>query len=61
MVGTITCLYLVLPWSSGRPADQYHIAGILLLIGVVLWTITWLIRRGTPVSDADRPDGTAHH
>ncbi|RVX38933.1 amino acid/polyamine/organocation transporter (APC superfamily) [Nonomuraea polychroma] len=41
VVGTITCLYLVLPWSSGRPAGQYQIAGVLLAIGVILWVMTW--------------------
>ncbi|MDC0771567.1 APC family permease [Streptomyces sp. HD] len=58
VVGTITCLYLVLPWSSGRPADQYRIAGILLLIGVVLWAATWFAGRGTSAPDAARPDET---
>nr|WP_228473275.1 APC family permease [Streptomyces cyaneochromogenes] len=53
VVGTITCLYLVLPWSSGRPADQYRIAGVLLLIGVVLWAATWFARRGAPTGDTD--------
>ncbi|MFE7415290.1 APC family permease [Streptomyces laurentii] len=64
-LGALTCLYLVLPWSSGRPADQYRIAGALLLIGVVLWAVTWFIRRRTPVPDvvpdADRPDETVPH
>ncbi|MEV0381493.1 APC family permease [Nonomuraea sp. NPDC050643] len=41
VVGTITCLYLVLPWSSGRPVGQYRIAGVLLAIGLVLWAVTW--------------------
>jgi amino acid transporter len=41
VLGTITCLYLVLPWSSGRPAGQYEIAGVLLAIGLVLWGVTW--------------------
>jgi amino acid transporter len=45
VVGAITCLYLVLPWSSGRPAGQYEIAGVLLAIGVALWVVTWLVRR----------------
>lgn len=31
-------------------------AGILLPAGAILWAVTWLARRGTPVSDADRPD-----
>ncbi|MGP3961163.1 APC family permease [Nonomuraea sp. 3N208] len=41
VLGTITCLYLVLPWSSGRPVGQYQIAGALLAIGVILWVMTW--------------------
>ncbi|MEW9551912.1 APC family permease [Nonomuraea sp. NPDC050783] len=41
VLGTLTCLYLVLPWSSGRPAGQYEIAGVLLLVGAVLWAVTW--------------------
>ncbi|MGI5282081.1 APC family permease [Nonomuraea polychroma] len=41
VVGTITCLYLVLPWSSGRPVGQYQIAGVLLALGVILWVMTW--------------------
>ncbi|MGW3342118.1 APC family permease [Nonomuraea rubra] len=45
VLGTITCLYLVLPWSSGRPAGQYQIAGVLLAIGLVLWLVTWAARR----------------
>ncbi|AQW49528.1 APC family permease [Streptomyces violaceusniger] len=62
LVGTATCLYLVLPWSSGRPADQYRIAGALLLIGVVLWAATWLARRGAPVpAAAAQSDETAPH
>ncbi|GAA3714898.1 APC family permease [Nonomuraea antimicrobica] len=47
VLGTITCLYLVLPWSSGRPVGQYQIAGVLLAIGLILWVITWLSRRKT--------------
>ncbi|MEU1725651.1 APC family permease [Actinomadura sp. ATCC 39365] len=45
VLGTVTCLYLVLPWSSGRPAGQYEIAGILLVIGVILWGASWLSAR----------------
>ncbi|MGW4791773.1 APC family permease [Nonomuraea sp. NPDC004297] len=45
VVGVITCLYLVLPWSSGRPAGQYEIAAVLLALGLVLWVVTWLARR----------------
>ncbi|PVZ94890.1 amino acid permease [Amnibacterium flavum] len=45
VVGTIACLYLVLPWTSGRDINQYFIAGILLVLGVVLWAITYIDRR----------------
>jgi APA family basic amino acid/polyamine antiporter len=61
VLGTVTCLYLVLPWSSGRPGDQYRIAGVLLLIGVVLWAATWFARRSVPGPEAARPDGKAPH
>jgi basic amino acid/polyamine antiporter, APA family len=41
VLGAITCVYLVLPWTSGRPPEQYVIAGILTAIGIALWVITW--------------------
>lgn len=44
VLGVIVCVYLVLPWSSGRPAEQYEIAGVLLGIGVVLWAVGRLVR-----------------
>ena len=39
VIGAITCLYLVFPWTSGRPPGQYGIAVALLGIGVVLWIV----------------------
>ena len=45
VIGAVVCLYLVTP-LSGRPVDQYQIAGGLLVIGVVLWAITWAVNRG---------------
>lgn len=39
IVGAITCLYLVFPWTSGRPVGQYGIALALLAIGIVLWVV----------------------
>jgi amino acid transporter len=45
VIGAIACIYLVLPWTSGRPITQYQIAGALLVIGIVLWAITYLHRR----------------
>ena len=44
MIGCIASLYLVTP-LSGRPATQYLLAGILLLIGIVLFGITLAINR----------------
>jgi basic amino acid/polyamine antiporter, APA family len=40
VIGAIACAYLVLP-ISGRPLEQYQIAGVLLAIGVVLWAATY--------------------
>lgn len=44
-VGVVTCVFLVLPWTSGRDAIQYKIAGPLLILGVVLWAVTWFLNR----------------
>ncbi|MFE0253232.1 APC family permease [Streptomyces sp. NPDC059010] len=61
VVGAIACLYLVLPWSSGRPSDQYRIAGILLLVGVALWAVARLTRPAASVPDTGRTDESAPH
>jgi basic amino acid/polyamine antiporter, APA family len=45
LVGAVACVYLVLPWTSGRDLEQYLIAGVLLLIGVVLWVVTIVVNR----------------
>ena len=54
-MGAVACLYLVLPWSSGRPGDEYRIAGVLLLVGVALWAVAWFTRdrTGTPAAASD--------
>ncbi|WP_167003041.1 APC family permease [Mumia sp. ZJ430] len=44
VIAGVTSLYLVTP-LSGRPAEQYEVAGLLLGIGVVLWAITWVVNR----------------
>ncbi|KAJ1684101.1 hypothetical protein LUZ63_020670 [Rhynchospora breviuscula] len=44
-VAAVLCAFLIGPWVD-REALQYQIAGVLLLIGVVLWAITWLTNRG---------------
>ncbi len=41
VIGVITCLWLVLPFSSGRDPQQYQIAGALLGLGILLWVVTW--------------------
>jgi basic amino acid/polyamine antiporter, APA family len=44
VAGAITCAYLASP-LSGRDTADYRVAGILLVIGVVLWAITYFSRR----------------
>ena len=45
VLGAALCVFLVLPWTSGRPAEHYLIAGILLVIGMALWAVTVIDRR----------------
>lgn len=49
IIGVVACLWLVLPVSSGRGVEQYTIAGGLLVIGVLLWVVTFVSRRGRAV------------
>jgi amino acid transporter len=44
VIGALVCAYLVTP-LSGRDTNQYQVAGAMLLIGVVLWAITWFSNR----------------
>jgi amino acid transporter len=44
IIGCAASLYLVLPFS-GRPAQQYLLAGILVLIGIGLFLLTMLINK----------------
>jgi amino acid transporter len=64
VIGFVASLYLVTP-LSGRPAQQYILAGILVAVGIVLFFITMLINkqlgiRGAGITDpthlADAPD-----
>lgn len=52
VVGAIACTYLVTP-LSGRAVEQYEVAGILLLLGLVLFVPVYLARRsaGRPIGD----------
>ena len=47
VLGALTCAYLLGPWAR-LEADmvQYRIAGLLLLLGFVLWLGAWLTNRG---------------
>ncbi len=59
VVGVLACVWLVLPWTSGRPAEQYLIAGILLVIGVLLWAVTFVHRRARGYAVSETPDAPA--
>ncbi len=46
ILGVVFCLFLAGPWARSREDwVQYEIAGLLLVIGVALWALTWLINR----------------
>lgn len=51
-VGAISCGFLATPFT-GRASEQYVIAGILLIIGIVLWGVTVLFNRSTGQSTGD--------
>jgi len=44
VLGAAACLYLVTP-LSGRDVQQYQVAGLLLLVGLVLFLPVYLYRR----------------
>ena len=44
-VAALATAYLIGPWVD-RDALIYEIAGVLMLIGVGLWAITWVANRG---------------
>ena len=51
VVGFLTSLYLVTP-LSGRPGTQYMLAGILVVIGIVLFFVTQAINKQLGVRGA---------
>ncbi len=57
IIGFIMSLYLVTP-LSGRPGTQYLLAGILVVIGIVLFLVTMVINRRIGVRDAGITDPT---
>jgi amino acid transporter len=40
VLGAVSCVYLASPWAGRDPA-QYRIAGVLLLVGLVLFALNW--------------------
>ncbi|ACQ81544.1 amino acid permease-associated region [Beutenbergia cavernae DSM 12333] len=54
VIGAMACAYFVGPWTGRDPA-QYGVAGVLLVLGLVLWGITMLINRALGVR-TPRPD-----
>jgi amino acid transporter len=40
VLGGVSCLYLASPWAGRDPA-QYRIAGVLLIVGLVLFALNW--------------------
>ena len=50
-IGAILCLFLVGPWVD-RDSIIYEIAGGMMLIGVVLWVITFAINKATGQGDS---------
>ena len=57
VIGCIASLYLVTP-LSGRPGTQYLLAGILLVIGIVLFGITLLINKQLGIKQTGITDPT---
>jgi APA family basic amino acid/polyamine antiporter len=55
VIGFLASLYLVTP-LSGRPAQQYVLALILVAIGIVLFFVTMLINRQLGIRDAGIKD-----
>jgi amino acid transporter len=55
VIGFAASLYLVTP-LSGRPAQQYVLAGILVVIGVALFFLTMLINRQLGIRGAGITD-----
>jgi amino acid transporter len=55
VIGALACAYLVTP-LSGRDSEQYKVAGILLVVGAVLWGITRVANKALGVEqDAGGP------
>src|SRR5882672_297515 len=54
ILGMISCAYLASPWA-GRGVRQYQIAGVLLVVGLVLYAVNWFVHgRRTGPLDAEK-------
>ena len=43
----MACFFLAGPWArTAEQREQYTIAGGLLVVGIVLWALTWMTNRG---------------
>ena len=51
VIGAVLCAYLASP-LSGRAAADYRVGGVLLVVGVALWALTWLVNRYVLHQDA---------
>ena len=54
ILGAVFCAFLTGPWT-GRAIVQYHVAGVLLAVGVVLWFVTIMVNRSTGVGRRAEP------
>ena len=46
VLGAVLCLFLAGPWArTDAQMIQYKIAGVMLLLGVVLWAVTWAVNK----------------
>ncbi|GAB3207405.1 APC family permease [Marinactinospora thermotolerans] len=51
VLGVLTCVFFALP-ITGRPLQEYVIAGALLAVGVLFWLLNHLLHRGTDFDPA---------
>ncbi|PRI12647.1 APC family permease [Leucobacter massiliensis] len=56
-LGAVLCTWFVLPFS-GRAAEQYLVALVLLGVGVLLWGLTWWFTRRRTPENAERESRT---
>nr|MCW2727452.1 amino acid permease [Aeromicrobium sp.] len=55
LLAAFLCLFLAGPWVD-RDSEIYKIAGVLMLIGVVLWAVTLMVNKATGTNAGDLDD-----